>query len=231
MATSKRKGAPASAGVRQKKFTRKEKSEQTKERWRVGQAAARARIQAEKPQVPDRVHKTGTRSNPEVLVEHTGRPGRPPVAYNDELDAQLFDLIVAGLSLEKISRLPNMPSVPTLLKWVGQKDHKFSETYTRAKALLVPLYEERAIDAATDPQSGIVRTLGQRLTKNGDVVDIEEERYGDNVERSKLAVVTYQWALGWLVPKKHGRQADPSANQPNEQLAALFASLKSGPVE
>jgi hypothetical protein len=29
-----------------------------------------------------------------------------------------------------------------------------------------------------------------------------------------------------MVPKKHGRNADPAAGKPNEQLEALFQALK-----
>ena len=58
-----------------------------------------------------------------------------------------------------------------------------------------------------------------------------EEREADMLEHRRLLIDTHKWTLAHIMPKKHGRQADPAAGQPNEQLAALFDSLKSGPVE
>jgi hypothetical protein len=93
------------------------------------------------------------------------------------------------------------------------------------------LYEDRARDLALNPSIGVTKTTRQVLNKNGDIVTVKETREADSVERAKLGLSAYQWALGWMLPKKHGRQADPTANQPNDQLKALFDSLKSGPAE
>lgn len=97
--------------------------------------------------------------------------------------------------------------------------------------MVVPLYEDRALSLALNSKPGIIRTTRTGTDVKGNPIDSEEIREVDAVERSKLGLIAYQWALGWMVPKKHGRQADPSANQPNDQLKALFDSLKSGPAE
>jgi hypothetical protein len=113
-----------------------------------------------------------------------------------------------------------------MLRWLADDTHKFNFTYTRARAMVVPLYEDRALSAAVNAQRGVVRVKGQRVLADGTKVDIEEIRESDNVERAKLMMAGYQWALGWMVPKKHGRNAVPDANKPNEQLEALFQALK-----
>jgi len=229
MATAKKKqGAPkasASSRERPSSQSRADARAARKIAWRVGHRKVIDDIQAAKPSVPDRVVGIMGKSKPDVQVIRTGKIGRPPIAYTDELDEQLFELIVSGLSLEKISRLSNMPSVSVLLYWVGTKTHPFSATYARAKALLVPLYEERAIDLATERQEATIHVV-----RDGEDGSYIETRRVDAVERSKLGVSAYQWALGWMVPKKHGRNPDDGNKGPNEQLKSLFDNLMSGPV-
>jgi hypothetical protein len=151
--------------------------------------------------------------------------------YTDELDAQLFQLLSTGSSLDTISKLEGMPPLWVILGWLADENHKLSSTYTRARKMVIPLYEDRALDIALNPKCGIIKVKRQALTKDGDVVDLEETREVDNVERAKLALGAYQWALGWMVPKKHGKQATQDENKPNEQLEALFQSLKAGPKD
>ena len=103
--------------------------------------------------------------------------------------------------------------------------------YAQAREAAIPLLEDRAMSIAINPQPGYVKVRRQVLDKDGSVVEVEEIREQDAVERSRLALSAYQWVLGWRAPKKHGKQADPEAGKPNAQLTALFDSLKSGPKE
>ena len=234
MATAKKpgKGAPASAGlVRQKKLTRKEKSAANKARYAEVRATS---CQEVREQRESRLE-TWPRKQYNASDVYRGWSGgksksfEPP--YTKELDAQLFDLISVGTSLDTIVALEGMPDLPVLLRWLADERHPLYKTNSRARALLPQLWEDRALQIALNPAVGVVKTKRQVLDKFGGVVDVEDVREGDNVERAKLAMSAYTWALGWMTPKKHGRQADPSANQPNDQLKALFDSLKSGPAE
>lgn len=235
MATAKERGAPASAskrvGRKDGKLTRKEKSAINSARFREAQAKELARIKAAKPVIVPKPKKPRFTDPGLALHREPGQVGRPPVEYTPELAEKLFDYIVSGLSLEKIGRIEGMPSMGLLLKWVGRKDHPFSSDYARAKQLLVPLYEEQARDAALDTLPGTITVQRTGIGPKGERIDIEEVRTIDNVERSKLIVGVNQWALSWMMPKKHGRLAQISDNEPNAQLAALFESLKAGPVE
>ena len=118
-----------------------------------------------------------------------------------------------------------------MLRWLSDPKHKFNVTYTRSRESVIPLYEDRALAAATGAVQGVVKTKKQVLDRFGNIVDVEEERIGDNVERAKLMLSGYTWALGWLSPRRHGHNASPDAGRPNEQLQALFDSLKQGPVD
>lgn len=157
----------------------------------------------------------------------------PPYAgeYTDTLGEGLAAMVVDGATLDQIATLPNMPPLWHMTRWVAKSDHPFHKLYYGAKEALVALYEERAQSAASTPLIGVTRVRRQAVTRDGDVVDLEEEREADNVERSKLIVNTYQWGLSHMSPRKHGRNAEESKDGPTEQLKALFQSIRSGPVK
>lgn len=133
--------------------------------------------------------------------------------------------------MNAISKLEGMPSVYQMMKWLAEEEHPFTKCRARAQRELVPYYEEMAKEIAMTSNTYDIVTKKQVITKDGDVIEVEETRTVDNVERSKLAVSTLQWSLSHLAPKKHGRNPDPNADKPNEQLEGLFAALKHGPIE
>lgn len=217
MAPAKKRGAPASASEperQSKKLTRKEKSVRNKVFFREHSKGAQEAIN----------HRVAE----EAGVLHSARADESPATeWSEALGKTLFGLIVVGLSMDKISKRPGMPELKTMLVWLGNPDHPFGKVYKEAKALLVPLYEERAQDAALEStQSEVVTT--RYSDRDG---ESREVKIIDNVERAKLRVTAYQWTLSHLLPKKHGRNADPELGKPNDQLRALFDSLKQGPAE
>lgn len=150
--------------------------------------------------------------------------------YTAELGEALFKMIVEGIGLDNITTLPNMPPLYDMLKWIGNTEHPFSKIYRDAKQLLLALYEERALNVALKPMQTVIKRTYQTVV-DGEVEDLYEERVVDNVERSKLAHAAYVWSLGHLAPKKHGRRAEDEGGGKNEQLEALFNSLKQGPAQ
>lgn len=212
-AKKQKKGAPSTASGKKKKgwATQAERDER-KSRPRRARAEHRAQLYRRAIEV--------VKELPEFSGEYTAALG----------DA--FAVLIAdGCTLDNVSSFACMPPRYMLLRWIADKEHPLSRIYYDAKALLVPLYEERAQAAADNPLRGVIVTRRQAVTKTGAVVDLREEREVDNVERSKLQVGTYQWTLSHLLPKKHGRNAQPAAGEPNDQLKALFESLKQGPAE
>jgi hypothetical protein len=149
--------------------------------------------------------------------------------YTEQLGQLMFRFVSMGVTLDGIESLPNMPPLHILLLWL-KSDHPFSKLYFEAKALLVPLFEERAQTAANNRLPSVIKTKRQVLNKDDEIVELVEVREVDNVERSKLIVNTYGWTLAHLAPKKHGRK-DAVDDKPGEQLEALFQALKSGPAD
>jgi hypothetical protein len=166
------------------------------------------------------------KDDPDLPTDRGTKIGRPSVLYTDELDEMLFELLCIGTSLDVISTLKGTPGLGTMLRWLANETHPFTITYARARAMVVPLYEDRALAAVLNPLTGKVHTKRQVLNRDGDVVEVEEMRESDNVARSALVFSGYQWALGWMVPKKHGQKPDDGGTKKNEQLEALFQSLK-----
>ena len=230
MATAKRQAPKPVAAP--KKLTRKEKSKYNKERYREIRTEAMQKVRERRAAfVADLPRKT-TKSTA-AFRKHLGNIGRPriEIPYTDELNEKLFQLLCTGASLDTISQIKDMPPLYVMLGWLADETHRFAITYTRARKLVIPLYEDRALDLALNPKLSVVKTKRQALTKLGEVVTLEEERIDDAVERARLGVDAYRWALGWMVPKKHGKQPDVNPSGKNEQLEALFQSLRAGPVQ
>jgi hypothetical protein len=173
----------------------------------------------------------------DIVVQHkeAGRTEVPPLptysGWTSELEDALYTLIATGNGMREISKMHGMPPLVQMLRWLSDETHPFSLTYARGKQAVVSLYEEDIQAISLAANIGEIRTEKQVLTKDGDVVDVVETKYVDNVERSKLAVATMQWTLGHLRPRKHGRSPDLSGDKPNEQLEGLFAALKAGPAD
>lgn len=151
--------------------------------------------------------------------------------YTEQVDAALYRLVSTGHSLRNISMLPGAPPLSRLLRWVGDKSHPFNKTYSEAKNVLTTLYEEQIIENAVSPLLGEVRTRRSGTGEKGGTIDVEEVRTADNVQRAALIDGALKFTLGYLLPKKHGRNAQPSDGSPNDQLEALFSALKQGPAE
>lgn len=234
MATEKKKrGAPASAS----KPVRPSSKHTPKDfHARVGKTGGRSKDPAVRAAKLAAFNKAQTEIIARIKAERAKvEPPTEPFAfgsgggeikYTDALDAKLMELFSNAYTIDEVDEMPGMPSRSVLLTWLAMVDHPFSKTYLAAKAKLVPLYEERALTAATKPLIGEVVTTKEDVL--GSTIEI---RKVDNVARSTLIFNAYQWSLSHLKPKKHGKKPDDGANAPNEQLKALFDSLKAGPKD
>lgn len=154
----------------------------------------------------------------------------PYTEYTAALGQVLADMVVDGAMLDNIATLPNTPPLRDMLRWIRDTNHPFCKIYYEAKDAQVALYEERALHAALVPERQMVITRRQVLDKDGNIVNVVEERVIDNVARSELKFKAYGWSLGYLRPKKHGKTPDGSGEDANPQLKSLFDSLNEGPV-
>jgi hypothetical protein len=157
------------------------------------------------------------------------KQGGQPYPYTEELGKRIHDLLVQGLSVMKASKMPDMPDDVTMFKWIGDPSHPFSELYKRAKQLMVARFEEEIQAIADEPDVQEIVTEREAVV-DGVIVKLKEVRRVDATEHRKLRIDARRWTLSHLMPKKHGRQPEAGIGEKNDQLEALFASLKSGPV-
>jgi len=114
----------------------------------------------------------------------TSQMGRP-TAYSKKVADKICEEIVIGRSLRSICQDEDMPSISSVIKWLGEKED-FSAQYARAK-------EEQA-DTLTD-----------------DMEDIARDNNID-VARARLIIDTRKWAASKLKPKKYGDKIDMTTN-------------------
>lgn len=224
MASKAKKGTPAPTSKkpvvrRDGKPTMAEKSAQNKATFAAAKNDVRVTV--------SQVKQIGAATAAPLIADLIGRS----IEWSETLEEALYALISTGHGMEAISKMDGMPTLYRMLRWLGDDTHPFSTCYARAKQSLVPLYEEMAQRIASSPNLGEIRTEKQVLTKDGNVVDVVETRYVDNVERSKLAVQTMQWTLGHLKPKKHGPKPETNEAGANTQLQGLIAAINAGPVK
>jgi hypothetical protein len=153
--------------------------------------------------------------------------------YTASLGDFLFWLIVDGSTLRQIADLPGdrTPTYKDLLLWSSDPVHPFYKLRERASKAKEIHFEEESIRNAADPLIGIKTVRRQVVTKDGYVVDVVDEHEFDNIERAKLRQHALEWTLAFTNPKKYGRAPDVKDDKGNEQLEALFDSLKVGPAE
>jgi hypothetical protein len=208
-----------------------EKSAKKSAEWRAATAELRKEIHDAKPKLPRREAGPGrgNRAPGLLAVKTSSGPGGPSIVCTPELQQKITDLVAAGASLDSIGKMPAMPSLVTMLRWIQNKEHPFSAAYYDARDLLVTLYEERVLMIATTVNPQEIVTTKTGVDKDGNAYESREVKVVDAIERSRLAADTYKWVLGGMRPKKWGRQVEESTGGSNAQLEGLFAALKSGP--
>ena len=121
-----------------------------------------------------------------------------------------------------------MPSLGTVLRWVGEDD-ALKEQYARAMETRADAIFEELLDIADDGQNDWM----EKELRDGAVIEVPNH---EHITRSRLRFDARRWMLGKMQPKKYGdfmRQEltgkDGAALNPksvsDEQLAAALTAL------
>lgn len=108
-----------------------------------------------------------------------------PSKYNDELAKSICLRIADGESLKKITDEPDMPSRPTVHKWLIDKP-EFLNNYEASKALQADVFADEMDEIA------------------------HSEQY--DVQRARLIIDTRKWVASKLKPKKYGDKLDMTSD-------------------
>lgn len=107
-------------------------------------------------------------------------------------------MIVSGMSLREIESDSNMPTKTTMLAWAANKDHPFSDQYTRAKEVQAMSLAEDLLDIADDGSNDWMERTGKNGEDLGWIVN------GECVARSRIRLDTRKWMLSKMLPKIYG---------------------------
>ncbi|KQJ43144.1 DNA-binding protein [Escherichia coli] len=110
------------------------------------------------------------------------RVGRPH-GYTEEKALEICELVADGQSINKISKMPGMPTRSTILKWFRDVP-EFSIMYARAKEIGFEVLADEIIDLA----------------------DAAENADKDQLRRHQLMIETRKWLLAKLQSRKYGER-------------------------
>jgi hypothetical protein len=119
---------------------------------------------------------------------------RKAIIYSDEIATAVCVHIADGMSLRKVCQMPGMPTMTSVMRWLGEEDKTFlREQYIRAREAQADLLAEEILLIADDG-------------RNDSYVDDEGRVIVDHdvIARSRLRVDARKWLASKMAPKKYG---------------------------
>src|SRR6516165_11922711 len=150
----------------------------------------------------DAVKKQTNKATPEPEILEPEPPRKPtgrPSSYTFEVSEEICQQMAEGKGLRAICSQPDMPSRPTVLRWL-QDNAGFRDRYAQAREALMDWYSEEILRIAFD-DSGDLIIDGDRVVSGHHVV-----------QRARLKVDTVKWIMAKLHPGKYGDKPAIEAN-------------------
>ena len=135
--------------------------------------------------------------------------GRPSI-YSDELRDNICNRLADGESLRSICRDDDMPSRPTIARWIIEnmgevKDgdqvltEGFYYHYTRAREIGLDVMADEILDISDDGSNDYM----ERELDNGRIIEVVNH---ENIARSRLRADSRKWYLSKMAPKRYGNE-------------------------
>ena len=124
--------------------------------------------------------------------------GRPSL-YTPELADRICQRLAEGESLLSICRDDEMPSRPTVHKWVTEDTEGFAAKYAHAREAGCDVMAEQLMEIADDGRNDFMAAQANEDGEGG-AVKFDAE----HVQRSKLRVDARKWYLSKIAPKRYG---------------------------
>jgi hypothetical protein len=138
------------------------------------------------------------------MAKSVGRPSKYTLKVADEICERLSD----GESLRAICEADNMPSRPTVFRWLAA--HKtFRDQYAHAREAQADALADEILDIADDSRGDV------EVDADG-IARTNQER----VARSKLRVDARKWMAAKLKPKVYGEKQEITATVSTKELPA-----------
>ncbi len=129
----------------------------------------------------------------------TPRTGRPST-FTKKMATSICNQLVKGESLRKICEKPAMPSISTVMRWLGA-DKDFREQYACAREAQADRMAEEILQIADDGKND------KYIDEHGN-----ERTDQDVVARSRLRVDARKWLASKMAPKKYGDKLEVSGD-------------------
>ena len=130
-----------------------------------------------------------------------------PTKYTEVLGRRVCLMFATNsrMTLGRMNADPTLPTVSTLYEWLI--DHPdFEKLYNKSRQIQQDVQAEELADDADKARKGEIRVTRTGIGAKGEVIDTEEVRTIDNVDRSRLYIETRKWILSKQRPKKYGVQ-------------------------
>jgi hypothetical protein len=106
--------------------------------------------------------------------------GRPETPFNQDTAKHICDMIESGMTLNAICALPDVPSIPTVYKWLDNHPDFFQD-YARARSKQADTFADMVMTEAFnshDAQIGRLRIDALKWTAS----KLAPKKYGDKIE-------------------------------------------------
>ena len=124
-------------------------------------------------------------------------PGGRPSSYTQDVGERICELVSEGVTTTKISKIPGMPSFPTIYRW--EEDFpEFRSMFRRAKIVGTHYLANQSIDISDD-DSGDLKTITNK--KTGEEYEVMNAEFA---ARSRLRVDTRLRIIGMWNRKDYG---------------------------
>lgn len=128
-----------------------------------------------------------------------------PSEYSTEKADYICGQLADGKSLRTICRQEDMPSMPTVFKWLRERP-EFLAQYARAREDQADAFAEEISEIADDGTNDWMETHG----KDGSTGWVLN---GEHIQRSRLRVDARKWIASKLKPKKYGDKVELSGDK------------------
>jgi hypothetical protein len=154
-------------------------------------------------------------------ARQVGRLSRAEIAYTPETANLVLDELMAGRTLEDICADPDMPSAPSVRRWVRDDREGFAARYREAREVGCQVIGDQMLRIVDDRRNDWIAWRREDGTM---ARMLDPER----VNRALARVKTRQWLLSKILPRTFGDRPDLYARQETSSDMAEFMKLLNG---
>lgn len=147
--------------------------------------------------------------------------GRPETPFDQDTAKHICDMIESGMTLNAICALPDIPSIPTVYKWLDNQPDFFQD-YARARSKQADTFADMVMTEAFnshDAQIGRLRIDALKWTAS----KLAPKKYGDKIEVESNSQQNFK--ISFSVP-------DRDTKDSLRELAAPIARIQDAePIE